>query len=134
MNVIKEIRVEPDEVIWGSLLNACRIHRQLELAELAIRKLLELNPNNANYVVMLANVYSEGGFWEEVRKVRKLMNEETIGKKLPGCSWIEVDRKTHKFYSGDDAHPESDDIYDTLEDLAASMELWQYIPPINHFS
>ncbi|KAK3154651.1 hypothetical protein QOZ80_2BG0193370 [Eleusine coracana subsp. coracana] len=123
MNVIQDMKVEPDEVIWGSLLNACRIHRQLELSELAIRKLLELDPNNASYVVMLANVYSEGGCWEEMSKVRKLMKEETIGKKLPGCSWIEVDRKTHRFYSGDDTHPDSDDIYDALEDLTASMEL-----------
>ncbi|KAL6633965.1 hypothetical protein ACP70R_026636 [Stipagrostis hirtigluma subsp. patula] len=123
MNVIKDMRVEPDEVIWGSLLSACRIHKQLELAVLAIQKLLELDPNNVNYVVMLANVYSEGGFWEEVRKVRTLMREDTFGKKLPGCSWIEVERKTHRFYSGDDAHPESDNIYDTLEDLGASMEM-----------
>ncbi|KAG2659898.1 hypothetical protein PVAP13_1KG400000 [Panicum virgatum] len=123
LNVISNMWIKSDEVIWGSLLNACRIHRQLELAELAIRKLLELDPNNANYVVMLANVYSEGGLWEEVTKVRKSVKEESIGKKLPGCSWIEVDRKTHRFYSGDDAHPESEDIYDTLDDLAVSMEL-----------
>jgi pentatricopeptide repeat protein len=123
MNVIKDMKVVPDEVIWGSLLNACRIHRQLEMAELAIRKLLELDPNNTNYVLMLANVYSEGGFWEEKSKVRKLMKKDSIGKKLPGCSWIEVDRKTHRFYSGDDAHPESDNIYNILEDLTASMEL-----------
>ncbi|CAL5057097.1 unnamed protein product [Urochloa decumbens] len=123
LNVISNMRIKSDEVIWGSLLNACRIHRQLELADLAIRKLVELDPNNANYVVMLANVYSEGGLWEEVRKIRKSVKEENIGKKLPGCSWIEVDRKTHRFYSGDDVHPESEDIYDTLDDLAASMEL-----------
>jgi hypothetical protein len=51
------------------------------------------------------------------------MKKDSIGKKLPGCSWIEVDRKTHRFYSGDDAHPESDNIYNILEDLTASMEL-----------
>uniref|UniRef100_A0ACD5YVN3 Uncharacterized protein n=1 Tax=Avena sativa TaxID=4498 RepID=A0ACD5YVN3_AVESA len=125
MNVIKNMKIQPDEVIWGSLLNACRKHRQLELAEFAIRKLLQLNPNNANYVVMLANLYSEGGFWEEVTKVRKIMQEDVIGKKLPGCSWVEVDRKTHTFYSGDDAHPESEDICNILEELAASMEMCQ---------
>lgn len=123
MNVINDMKVQPDEVIWGSLLNACRTHRQLELAEFSVRKLLQLNPNNANYVVMLANLYSEGGSWEEVTKIRKLMKEDIMGKKLPGCSWIEVDRKTHRFYSGDDAHPESEDIYDTLDELAASMEM-----------
>ncbi|BAF09371.1 pentatricopeptide repeat-containing protein At1g33350 [Oryza sativa Japonica Group] len=123
MNFINDMKVQPDEVIWGSLLNACRIHRHLELAEHAIRNLLDLNPSNANYVVMLANLYSEGGFWEEVRKVRKLMKEDVTGKKLPGCSWIEVDRKTRRFYSGDDGHPESEDIYDTLDKLATTMEM-----------
>ncbi|KAM3226523.1 hypothetical protein ACQJBY_058900 [Aegilops geniculata] len=124
MNVIKDMKVQPDEVIWGSLLNACRIHRQLELAEFAIRKLLQLNPNNVNYVVMLANLYSEGGSWEQVTKVRKLMQED-MGKKVPGCSWIEVDRKTHMFYSGDDTHPVSEDICNTLVELVASMEMCQ---------
>lgn len=124
MNVIKDMKVQPDEIIWGSLLNACRIHRQLELAEFAIRKLLQLNPNNVNYVVMLANLYSEGGSWEQVTKVRKLMQED-MGKKVPGCSWIEVDRKTHMFYSGDDTHPVSEDICNTLVELVASMEMCQ---------
>ncbi|VAI47138.1 pentatricopeptide repeat-containing protein At1g33350 [Triticum aestivum] len=124
MNVIKDMKVQPDEVIWGSLLNACRVHRQLELAEFAIRKLLQLNPNNVNYVVMLANLYSEGGSWEQVTKVRKLMQED-MGKKVPGCSWIEVDRKTHMFYSGDDTHPVSEDICNTLVELVASMEMCQ---------
>ncbi|KAF8768908.1 hypothetical protein HU200_007474 [Digitaria exilis] len=116
--------IEPEIEHYGCIVDLLgRAGRQLALAELAIRKLLELDPDNANYVVMLANVYSEGGLWEEVRKVRKFVKEENIGKKLPGCSWIEVDRKTHRFYSGDDAHPESEDIYGTLDGLASSMEL-----------
>ena len=80
------------------------------------------SPNNVNYVVMLANLYSEGGSWEQVMKVRKLMQED-MGKKVPGCSWIEVDRKTHMFYSGDDTHPVSEDICNTLVELVASMEM-----------
>ncbi|XP_072955490.1 pentatricopeptide repeat-containing protein At1g33350 [Typha angustifolia] len=121
MKIVKNMRIEPDEVVWGSLLNGCRIYRVTELAEFAVRKLLEIDPNNTDYGVMLANLYSECGMWEEMGKVRKVM-KKMGGKKLPGCSWIEVDNKTHQFYSGNKLHPVSDEIYKVLEELAGQWK------------
>ncbi|XP_039137685.1 pentatricopeptide repeat-containing protein At1g33350-like [Dioscorea cayenensis subsp. rotundata] len=122
MGIVRDMRIEPDEVVWGSLLNGCRIYGDAKLAELAVRKLLELDPENADYGVMLANLYSENGKWEEVRKVRKLLKEGG-GKKLPGCSWIEIDSEVHQFYSGDKFHPRFKDIYMVLEGLFGLVEL-----------
>ncbi|KAG1354033.1 pentatricopeptide repeat-containing protein [Cocos nucifera] len=121
MEILRGMRIEPDEVVWGSLLNGCRIYGNTELAELAARKLLEIDPNNVDYGVMLANLYSERGKWGEVGNVRKLL-KEWGGKKLPGCSWIEVDSKVHRFYSGDKLHPEAEEIYKVLEVLVGLME------------
>ncbi|KAJ0970408.1 hypothetical protein J5N97_023285 [Dioscorea zingiberensis] len=122
MGIVRDMRIEPDEVVWGSLLNGCRIYGDAKLAELAVRKLLELDPENADYGVMLANLYSERGKWEDVRKVRKLLKEGG-GKKLPGCSWIEVDSEVHQFYSGDKHHPKFEDIYTVLEELFGLVEV-----------
>ncbi|XP_068653433.1 pentatricopeptide repeat-containing protein At1g33350 [Aristolochia californica] len=100
MGVISGMKMKPDEVIWGSLLNGSRIHGNMELAEFALQKLLEMHPDNAGYGRMLANIYCESGKWEDVDNVREMV-EDKGGQKTPGCSWIEVNNKLEQFYSGD---------------------------------
>ncbi|KAJ4733268.1 Pentatricopeptide repeat-containing protein [Rhynchospora pubera] len=121
IDIINNMKIKPDEVIWGSILNGCRIYREKDLAEIATKKLLELDPNNADYTVILANMCSESGLWDEMRTVRKVMRD-TESKKLPGCSWVEVNKRTWQFYSGDRAHPESDEIYRILDNLSENLE------------
>ncbi|WOL05766.1 hypothetical protein Cni_G14497 [Canna indica] len=121
MDIVRDMRIKPDEVVWGSLLNGSRIYGAKDLAELSLRKLLELEPSSADYGIMLANLYSECGKWEDVGKVRKRL-KELGGKKLPGCSWIEVEKIVHQFHSGDTIHPEAEQIYEVLDVLAGLME------------
>lgn len=121
MEMVTDMRIEPDEVVWGSLLNGCRIHGESELAELAIRKLMEMDPSNVGYGVMLANLYSECGKWEEVGKVRKILKDGG-GKKLPGCSWIEIESQFHQFHSGDKIHPKAQEIHNVLDLWSRFME------------
>ncbi|XP_058101423.1 pentatricopeptide repeat-containing protein At1g33350-like [Magnolia sinica] len=117
MEVIRGMKIETDEVVWGSLLNGSKIHGNMELAELSVRKLLEIDPNNAGSAVMLANIYSECGRWDDVGMVRKMLKERGV-QKTPGCSWIEVDNKVHQFYSADKTHPRAEEIHKILEGLA----------------
>ncbi|RVW31831.1 hypothetical protein VitviT2T_029306 [Vitis vinifera] len=116
MEVVRGMRIEPDEVIWGSLLNGCKIHGHTDLAEFSIKKLIDMDPNNGGYGIMLANIYGELGKWDEVRKVRKVLKEQNAHK-TPGCSWIEIDNQVHQFYSVDKTHPRTEEIYNTLESL-----------------
>ncbi|GKV35170.1 hypothetical protein SLEP1_g43474 [Rubroshorea leprosula] len=112
--VVRGMKMEPDEVVWGSLLNGCKIHGHSELAEFAVKKLIEIDPNNGGYGIMLANLYGELGKWDEVRNVRKVLKERNAYK-TPGCSWIEVEKKVHQFYSVDKTHPRTEEIYKILE-------------------
>ncbi|KAL6969309.1 Pentatricopeptide repeat-containing protein [Sarracenia purpurea var. burkii] len=89
MEVIWGMRMPPDEVVCGSLLNGCKIHGRIDLTEFSVKKLVEIDPNNGGYGVMLANVYIESGKWDEVEKVRKVLEEQNAHK-TPGCSWIET--------------------------------------------
>lgn len=116
LEVVKGMTIPPDEVIWGSLLNGCKIHKQIGLAEYAVKKLIEIDPYNGGYVAMLANLYGELGKWEEVDMVRKMMKEQNAYK-IPGCSWIDVDNQVHQFYSVDKSHPRTEEIYSILESL-----------------
>ncbi|KAK1266233.1 Pentatricopeptide repeat-containing protein [Acorus gramineus] len=117
MEVAAEMEMEPDEVIWGCLLNGCRIHGEVELAEVAMERLLAIDPRDAGNRAMLANMYGEHGRWEKVRLIRRNL-KGNVGKKLPGCSWVEIENVVHQFYSSDAMHPAADEIYVVLECLA----------------
>lgn len=116
MDIISGMKVKADEVIWGSLLNGCKIHGNAHLADFALRKLIEYDPNNGGYMSMLANLYVELAKWDEVHGVRRMLKEQDA-QKIPGCSWIEIDCRIHQFQSADKTHPKSEEIYNILESL-----------------
>ncbi|KAL0327351.1 UNVERIFIED_CONTAM: Pentatricopeptide repeat-containing protein [Sesamum angustifolium] len=122
MEVVKGMRIPPDEVIWGSMLNGCKIHGRMDLAEFAVKKLIYINPNNGGYRAILANLYGEMGKWDEAQKLRKTLSEGDAHK-APGCSWIEVDNQVHNFYSVDRSHPKMEEIYGVLKCLVDTSKL-----------
>ncbi|XP_047941038.1 putative pentatricopeptide repeat-containing protein At3g13770, mitochondrial [Salvia hispanica] len=87
LHFVKEMPLKPNAAIWGSLLGACRAHRDFQVGKVAADRLLEIEPENAGNYVMLCNVYALDGRWHEVRKVRRLMKEKAVVKE-PGKSWI----------------------------------------------
>ncbi|RVX20782.1 Pentatricopeptide repeat-containing protein [Vitis vinifera] len=90
MEVMTRMPFEPNKVMWGAFLAGCRAHGDLELSEFAARKLVELEPGNGAYYVLLSNIYAEMGRWSDVEKVRRLMKEGGLTKDL-GCSSIELE-------------------------------------------
>ncbi|XP_010529708.1 PREDICTED: pentatricopeptide repeat-containing protein At1g33350 [Tarenaya hassleriana] len=116
LEVISGMWMEPDEVVWGSLLNACKIYGRLDFAEVAVKNLVALQPSNGGYVAMMANLYGELGKWEEAHRARRMIKDQNACK-TPGCSWIEIDNRVHQFYSLDKSHPKTEEIYFILESL-----------------
>ncbi|KAL7110401.1 hypothetical protein ACP275_05G023700 [Erythranthe tilingii] len=122
IEVVEGMRIPPDEVIWGSLLNGSKIHRRVDIAEFAVKKLIEINPaGNGGYSSILANLYGEMGKWDEVQRVRTTMSEGNVCKP-GGCSWIEVENRIHSFYSVDRSHYRTDEIYAVLGCLVDNVE------------
>ncbi|XP_057832678.2 pentatricopeptide repeat-containing protein At4g02750 isoform X2 [Cryptomeria japonica] len=97
--LINKMAIKPDADMWGSLLSACKIHTNIELAEWAAKELFELDPQNPATFVILFNIYAEVGRWVDMERVQKMMKDKKV-KKKPGCSWIVVDKKTHAFLVG----------------------------------
>lgn len=53
---------------------------------------------------------------------------ETKGvKKVPGCSLVELDGVIHEFFVGDEAHPETREIYMMLEEIMSRLKLEGYV-------
>ncbi|ESR40187.1 hypothetical protein CICLE_v10027522mg, partial [Citrus x clementina] len=126
-DLIMQMRVKPDPGVWGALLNSCKLHGHVKLAELALEKLIELEPHDAGNYVILSNIYARAANWEGVAKLRKLMIDRGIKKSI-ACSWIEVKNKAHAFLSGDASHPNCDEIYAKLKWLEGRMKEAGYVP------
>eukprot|EP01018_Ginkgo_biloba_P030408 Gb_26155 [translate_table: standard] len=126
-NFIMKMPLQPDIVVWGTLLSACRIHNNIELGECAFRHLFELEPDNCGNYVLLSNIYAEAGRWDDVANLRTMMKNRGF-KKRPGCSWIQVKNRVHAFLVGDMIHEQSAEIYAMLESLAAQLKETGYMP------
>ncbi|CAA0830491.1 Putative pentatricopeptide repeat-containing protein [Striga hermonthica] len=123
-NAIMSMPMEPDGSIWGALLGACKIHKNVGLAELAFGKVIELEPMNIGYYVLLSNIYTETGNKEGVLRVRVMMRERGL-KKDPGYSYVEHKGRIHLFVAGDKSHPQTKEIckmLGELEDLVNAKE------------
>ncbi|KVH89764.1 pentatricopeptide repeat-containing protein At4g16835, mitochondrial isoform X1 [Cynara cardunculus var. scolymus] len=127
LDLIKSMPFKPHPAIFGTLLGACRVHKNLELAEFAARNLLDCDPSNAAGYVQLANVYAAMRKWDCVSKVRRLMKDDKVIK-FPGYSWIEVKSTVHEFRSADRLHPELGLIHEKLNRLEKKMRLAGYVP------
>jgi pentatricopeptide repeat protein len=126
-SLIKEMKVKPDAAIWGALLSACRIHKNVELAEMSVKRLFELDASNSGYYVLLSNIYAEARMWKDVERIRLLVKTRRI-EKPPGYSSFELKGKIYLFYVGDKSHPQHIEIYSYLEKLLERMQEAGYVP------
>ncbi|XP_004984893.1 pentatricopeptide repeat-containing protein At4g13650 isoform X2 [Setaria italica] len=113
---VEEMPIAADAMVWRTLLSACKVHKNIEIGELAAKHLLELEPHDSASYVLLSNAYAVTGKWSNRDQVRKMMKDRGV-KKEPGSSWIEVKSAVHAFYAGDRLHPLADQIYSFLADL-----------------
>lgn len=90
--LITEMPFGPTKTMWGSLLAGCRDQGNMELSEWVAKKLLELEPDNSAYYVVLSNLYAEMGRWSDLEKVREMMKERGLKKDL-GSSFVEMEPK-----------------------------------------
>ncbi|KAF8395426.1 hypothetical protein HHK36_019372 [Tetracentron sinense] len=130
-DLIERLPFDATASMWGSLLASCRIHGNLEVAEVAAKHLFEIEPDNAGNHILLSNIYAEKKRWVEVARARKLLKDNGVKKEM-GMSWIEVKGKVHKFVVGEGNHPQIAEIFAKLEDLAAEMMKLGYKAEIEH--
>ncbi|KAL4578485.1 hypothetical protein LXL04_014608 [Taraxacum kok-saghyz] len=117
MELIKGMELEPNGVIWGAVLNGCRIQKNLDLGRVAVEKLMVLEPDNSGYYSLFVKMLAEENRWSEVARIRSSMKEFRVEKKSPGSSWIEIEGKSHQFSASDKYHECSKEIYLLLDRL-----------------
>lgn len=121
MRFISDMPFKPNAAIWGAVLNACRVYKNIEIAEHAARWLIKAEPWNGALYITLLSLYHEAGRWGEVEKVKLEMKEVGVTK-APGCSLIEVGGICYEFMVGDRSHPSAVEMC-----LNLSKEIMEFI-------
>ncbi|RVW95773.1 Pentatricopeptide repeat-containing protein [Vitis vinifera] len=129
LELVNKMPFEANASVWGALLGAARIHKDVELGRRAAEMLFILEPEKSGTHVLLANIYASAGKWENVAEVRRLMRDSKV-KKEPGMSWIEVKDKVYTFLVGDRSHYRSQEIYAKLDELSDLMDKAGYVPMV----
>lgn len=124
---IERMPIKPNAVIWRTLLGACVNHNNLDLAEKVKTRIHELDPYHDGDYVLLSNAYGGLCRWSEKARVRTSMREQRINKK-PGYSLLTVDEMIYEFLSGDNSHPEANEIKKLLVSISNSLRDQGYTP------
>lgn len=84
---IFENKISHLSVVWKVFLFYCNLYKDLEMAKWACEKLCEVEPLESGGYVLMSNKCADDCRWEEVARIKGLMQEKGI-KKKPGQSWI----------------------------------------------
>ncbi|XP_010914716.1 pentatricopeptide repeat-containing protein At5g48910 [Elaeis guineensis] len=126
LELVEKMPVEPNAVIWKTLLSACRIHKKVEVVDRVWRKIIELGPQDSGFYTLISNIFNESGRWDDAGKVRRKMNDLQV-RKIAGCSWVEVDGVVHEFLMGRESfHAQSREIRCVLYEMENLIKLEVY--------
>ncbi|XP_042493852.1 pentatricopeptide repeat-containing protein At2g42920, chloroplastic [Macadamia integrifolia] len=119
--LIRNIPVNSDAIIWSSLLSACRNHGNIEMGERAAKTVIELDSADSGSYILLSNAYATAGHFTEAVNTRQSMKEKHI-RREPGCSLIEVNGVVYEFIAGGRLHPQAKEIYSLLVGLSSNLQ------------
>ncbi|XVF17268.1 hypothetical protein REPUB_Repub10bG0105300 [Reevesia pubescens] len=79
--LVMSMPISPDGGVWGALLSACVVHNEIEMGVRIAKHAIDSDPENDGYYILISNMYSSMGWWEEAEQAREKMKERSIGKK-----------------------------------------------------
>ncbi|XP_074586799.1 pentatricopeptide repeat-containing protein At2g29760, chloroplastic-like [Curcuma longa] len=87
---VRSMPMKPDIMVLGALLGACRIHRDVAIAERVKSDVLQLKAKQSGCHVLLSNIFAAAGRWADAFQMRNSLKKTGI-KKIPGSSSVELD-------------------------------------------
>ncbi|XP_050226232.1 pentatricopeptide repeat-containing protein At3g29230 [Mercurialis annua] len=125
-SLVQSMPMEPNDVIWGTLLGACRVHNAVPLAEKVLDRLSTLEASDPGNYSMLSNIFAAAGNWSTVANMRLQMKSTGV-QKPSGASSIELDDDVHEFTVLDKSHSKTDKIYHMINKLRCDMKQVGYV-------
>eukprot|EP00257_Ricinus_communis_P023836 XP_015583937.1 pentatricopeptide repeat-containing protein At2g20540 [Ricinus communis] len=109
-----------EAVAWRALLSACCNQGQAQLAEVAAKRLLQLELHSGAYA-LLSNLYAATGKYDDSKRIKKMMRNRGVNK-LPGCSSIKINGIIHEFVAGEKNHKQIADIDLVMEKMNRELK------------
>ncbi|KAH7307612.1 hypothetical protein KP509_22G068500 [Ceratopteris richardii] len=103
---VLEMLSPASEGTWLSLLSACKIYGEQELGLRCFQQLVELNPRDATWYVIMSDIYMSDGKLDDALGVER-MRLDARAEKKPAISTIELNHKTYEFLVGSGQYTES---------------------------
>ncbi|XP_031478657.1 pentatricopeptide repeat-containing protein At1g08070, chloroplastic-like [Nymphaea colorata] len=126
--LIESMPMEPNAVIWKTLLNACRMHGNTEIISEVAEHVIELEPHDSGSYILISNTYRDAGLLDEGSQVRRMMNDRKVHK-IAGCSWIEVNGAMHEFLAGGESpHPQHKEIWSMVVEMDRLLKQQDGLP------
>jgi pentatricopeptide repeat protein len=129
-SMIRRAPFTPTANMWGALLTASRVHKNMHLAKLAAEQLLAMELEKINNYAVLLNLYISSGRQDDACKV-----VETLKRKglciSNACSWVTVKKKDHRFFFKDSLHPQCAEIHRKLDMLMKEVKEAGYVAEEN---
>ncbi|KAG0469655.1 hypothetical protein HPP92_015744 [Vanilla planifolia] len=97
--LVLSMPMKPDGGIWGALLSACYIHKNVEMGKRMAERAVDSDPGNDGYYVLVSNIFGGDGRWRDVESLRSLMKRNGVSK-TTGWSSVEIDGRIHVFTVG----------------------------------
>ncbi|XWS25023.1 hypothetical protein CRYUN_Cryun27aG0035200 [Craigia yunnanensis] len=90
-DLIKRMPIKPNDVVWGALLGACRVHLDTNMVEQVMQEIgrvdHDVDSGDNSHYVLLANIYAASDRWEKAEKMRTAMVNKGF-QKTPGLSSV----------------------------------------------
>uniref|UniRef100_A0ACD5XN73 Uncharacterized protein n=1 Tax=Avena sativa TaxID=4498 RepID=A0ACD5XN73_AVESA len=87
-SLVHDMPIEPGVSVYRTLLSACQIHGNLEIAIRVSTRLIELYPRDSSAHVQLSKAFAGDGHWGSAAEVRETMARKGIVKN-PAWSCVE---------------------------------------------
>ncbi|KAL2494891.1 Pentatricopeptide repeat-containing protein [Forsythia ovata] len=100
LEFVLQMPEKPDSDVWAALLSSCRLHGDVELANIAANELFKVNAKTRpGAYVALSNTLAEAGRWDNVSQLREMMKVRGILKGT-GFTWVGTDAGLEAFHAG----------------------------------
>ena len=70
VKLINEMKLEPDVVVWKTLLYVCKTQGNIDLTQKSVHIILKINPFNATIHVLLCSLHTSSGNCEDIIMLR----------------------------------------------------------------
>ncbi|KAL8518585.1 hypothetical protein ACS0TY_009805 [Phlomoides rotata] len=88
LDLIEKMPFKPDCTVFGSFLHGCSMHSRFDLGDVAVRKMLELCPDDAGHYMLISSFDASNGRWAQASDTRDMMKRRGLRKRV-GCAQID---------------------------------------------